>query len=312
MTGFSPNTQQIRDNGYGWSRGGRTINGVVIHHGAGTNVLRYVAEYNSRNSHPTYHVDQSGEQTGIVNPGRAPASTAHRIDQEAVAFELNNSVAGGNWPIADATMETVLQTILWHESQSPRKGFAKNVPGTVQNEFFVAWHQQYHQTACPGPYIIGRLDWMVEELRARKGGGASVPAHIPSTPTNPSPIPQPGNTWERAIGGEPDAPFWPRGPLMERLQRALASMGRYDGIFDGIGGIKTAKGVQITLNYSGRNGGVLAPNGARPTSVDGALGRFNAYGVQEYARDFGAYGGYQDGDPREGSWSGFCLGLERG
>jgi hypothetical protein len=69
--------------------------------------------------------------------------------------------------------------------------------------------------------------------------------------------------------------------------------------------------VQTTLNVSGRNGGVLIRDGAVKSAVDGKLGRYNAYGIQEYARDFGSYTGKQDGDPREGSWAGFALGLER-
>lgn len=131
-------------------------------------------------------------------------------------------------------------------------------------------------------------------------GGTPAPEPVPSE-----------DSWELAPGGEPNAPHWPRGPRMARVQRALSGMGRYDGIIDGIGGQLTAEGIQITLNVSGKNGGIHVPDGSRPTPIDGKLGENNAWGVQEYAKDFGDYNGLQDGDPREGSWDGFALGLER-
>lgn len=321
MTDWAKTTDQVIDHGFGESRHGSGINGVVIHHAGGTDALDYVANANARSSHPTYHIDQAGKKTGIVHPNRRPYSTAHSIDQEAVTFELNNESTGGEWPITAATMEALLQVIADHERQSRRKGFVKNVPGKEQTGFFIAWHSQYSQTACPGPYITKRIDWIVNELNRRKAGTPSKPVVTSPAPSRPAssvsaatskPLPvQPGNKWEKAPGGESGAPYWPRGPLMERLQRALARKKRYSGKIDGIGGVLTAKGVQETLNISGRNGGVQVSDGSRPTLVDGKLGRNNAWGIQEYARDFGSYKGLQDGDPREGSWAGFALGLER-
>ena len=113
--------------------------------------------------------------------------------------------------------------------------------------------------------------------------------------------------FETAPGGEPGAPNWPVGALMTRIQTALANRGRYDGLIDGIGGEKTAKGIQITLNVSETNG----INEFVPTPVDGKLGINNAYGVQKYGKRFGDYTGDIDGDPLVNSWSSFALGLER-
>lgn len=130
---------------------------------------------------------------------------------------------------------------------------------------------------------------------------------------NSSEVDQWGDTWALQNSQEPGAPWWPVGPTMERVQRALAGKGRYDGKIDGTGGELTAKGIQETLNVSGRNGGVLVENGTSTTPLDALLGRNNAYGIQEYARDFGgdeAYTGPQDGDPRHFSWVGFAKGLE--
>jgi len=184
-----PKVSGIQDNGFGGSRNGQPINGVVIHHVAGTNGLRYVANANSRNSHPTYHISNSGAVTGIVNPDRRPYSTGGMPDPNAVTFEIDNSSAGGDWPVSSAAIEALIDVIVYHASQSPRagKGFAKNQKAVTQSEFFIAWHSQYSATACPGPSIMSQLDYIVSECNKRASGVAPVapsvalPAEAPSS-----------------------------------------------------------------------------------------------------------------------------------
>ena len=184
-----PKVSSVQDNGFGGSRNGQPINGVVIHHVAGTNGLRYVANDNSRNSHPTYHISNSGSVTGIVNPSRRPYSTGGQPDPSAVTFEIDNSSTGGDWPVSSAAIEALINVIVYHASQSPRagKGFAKNLPAVKQSEFFIAWHSQYKATACPGPFIMSQLDYIVSECNKRASGVAPVapsvalPAEAPSS-----------------------------------------------------------------------------------------------------------------------------------
>ena len=184
-----PKVAGVRDNGFGGSRNGQSINGVVIHHVAGTNGLNYVANKNARTSHPTYHIANSGAVTGIVNPERRPYSTGGAPDPNAVAFEIDNSSTGGNWPVSPAAIESLIDVIVYHASQSPRagKGFAKNKPSVAQSEFFIAWHSQYKATACPGPFIMSQLDYIVDECNKRASAVAPKPATPkPSKPAKPS------------------------------------------------------------------------------------------------------------------------------
>lgn len=185
-----PKVSGIKDNGFGGSRNGQPINGVVIHHVAGTNGLGYVANENTRNSHPTYHIANSGAVTGIVHPDRRPYSTGGTPDPNAVTFEVDNSSVGGDWPISPAALEALIDVIIYHASQSPRagKGFAKNEPSVKQSEFFIAWHSQYKATACPGPFIMSQLDYIVDQCNKRASGVAPAPAPAPTPaaiPTKP-------------------------------------------------------------------------------------------------------------------------------
>jgi hypothetical protein len=237
-----PKVSGIEDNGFGGSRNGQPINGVVIHHVAGTNGLRYVANVNDRNSHPTYHIANSGAVTGIVNPSRRPFSTGGSPDPNAVTFEIDNSSVGGDWPVSAAALESLIDVIVFHASQSPRagKGFAKNEPKVKQAEFFIAWHSQYKATACPGPFIMSQLDYIVAECNKRASGVTTVAPATPVAPAKPS---KPRLTsWLRrgstgpnvrylqaALGIKADGQF---GPITDRTVRAFQAANglKVDGI----------------------------------------------------------------------------------
>ena len=238
-----PKVSGIKDNGFGGSRNGQPINGVVIHHVAGTNGLGYVANANTRNSHPTYHIANSGAVTGIVNPDRRPYSTGGTPDPNSVTFEVDNSSVGGDWPVSPAALEALIDVIVYHASQSPRagKGFAKNEPSVKQSEFFIAWHSQYKATACPGPFIMSQLDYIVDQCNKRASGvapaptPAPAPAAVPTKPRLTSSLKR-GSTGanvrylQTALGGlKVDGQF---GPITDKAVRAFqAAQGiKVDGI----------------------------------------------------------------------------------
>jgi hypothetical protein len=212
----------------------------VIHHVAGTNGLGYVANENTRNSHPTYHIANNGAVTGIVNPDRRPYSTGGSPDPNAVTFEIDNSSTGGDWPISTDALNSLIDVIVYHGSQSPRagKGFAKNQPSVKQAEFFIAWHSQYKATACPGPFVVSQLDYIVSECNKRSLSVAPVATPAPTAAAKPRLVGmlRRGSTGanvrylQTALGGlKVDGQF---GPITDRAVRAFqAAQGlRVDGI----------------------------------------------------------------------------------
>jgi len=174
MPTWAPNTAQVIDNGFGGSRNGNAVNGVVPHHtGSVGNSLNYVANWNDRDSHPTYHIDRSGKVSGVVHPDRRPYSTyPGSIDLQAVTFEIDNITGAPDWRVADVALEAFMETTWHHYTESPRfgNGFALNKKGETQREFFIGWHAQYRAVECPGPYILNRLNWIVDTLNARDNG----------------------------------------------------------------------------------------------------------------------------------------------
>lgn len=189
MTNWYPGLAGIDDKGFGGSRKGDPINGVVLHHTtsvAPSSSLGYVANANSRDSHPTYLVQNSGAVFGIVHPDRRPFSTGGRPDYEAVAFEIDNAGGAPRWPTSAAAKEAVAQVIAYHYRHSPRwgHGIARNIPGVAQAEFFVAWHRQYAATTCCGDDTIDAVDSIIRR--------AMEIAHPSAPPLDPNVVVEPG------------------------------------------------------------------------------------------------------------------------
>lgn len=167
-----------------------------------------------------------------------------------------------------------------------------------------AGHGDKHGSAWTGPHFHIVLS---DHKNAATGWGPLYDARPrimaavqPAPAPDPAPAPSATNKWVRSssING---APFWPQGPLMARIQRALKARNRYNGPDDGIGGGNTAKGIQLTIR---QGAGYKGP-------INGKLGPAAALDIQEYAKKWGGYRGPLDGDPREASWTAFAIGLEK-
>lgn len=297
-----PGVTEIIDNGFGKTRAGNTINGVIPHHVAGLNGRDYVAKWNTRNSHPSYHIDRLGGAASIVHPDRRPTSTGNNIDQQAITFEIDNIATGGNWPVAMEALETVAQVTAFYYRLSPRfgNGIALNKKGIAQPEFFVGWHSQYSSTACPGPFTLDHLDWVAGRALELAG---EAPAPIPT------PTPEPGvkirMTYCRRwvpVRGDGINYSEPTGELANRILRGMVNYGldpRWNSLSDGRIGKNTRKAIQRCLKAHGYYGGV----------IDGWLGWNNLTGIQKFARDRGGYTNVIDAKLFSESWSGFATAL---
>jgi|GEM_PF-2672803 len=92
----------------------------------------------------------------------------------------------------------------------------------------------------------------------------------------------------------------PDSTTQKRIQQDLANRGRYSGPIDGVWGVNSIKGIQLTCANVGYTG-----------PIDGEPGPNTCHYVQVYAQRFGSYTGPVDSILGPNSWSGFALGLER-
>lgn len=286
--GFSPLTNTtLPMNGRFDSRKSRIL-GFTVHHQAGVNA-QGMSQDNRYGVSANYWISNDGTIIGNIDEiyrawttGFSDYPAGAQSDHRNITVEVSNSPEGfrnGTWAISEAAMNSLIRLIA---DCARRHGFAV-VRGTHGG---IAVHQDFMPTTCPGPYIMSNLGAIIS---AAAGGGPA-----------PGPTPSP-SSFERASGGDSNAPMWPRGALMSRIQSALKARGRYNGPVDGVGGTNTAKGIQLTI---ANGGGYTGP-------IDGALGRQSALAVQRYATRWGDYTGPIDGDPLTNSWANFALGLER-
>lgn len=116
---------------------------------------------------------------------------------------------------------------------------------------------------------------------------------------------------------EATAPYWPTATtspndwcaLMGSIQQLLKDIGWYGGTVDSRPGTATATAIQRSL-APGPVKGFVESDGAYTGPADGLLGYNSAVSLQKLAAQMGGYGGPIDGDPRDGSWTGYRNALQ--
>lgn len=172
-------TQYIGDNKNQSGAGYRTgKNLIVLHHMAGiltpqqcNNALR------GRGGSIHYAVGNDGAiGYGVDEDNVAWHAGNWPINQRSIGIEISNSAIGGDWPISDAALNATIKLVA---DIAKRNNMGKLVNG--QN---IGYHSMYAATACPGPYVKGKFQYIIDEANKINGGGPAP------TPTPPAPTPK--------------------------------------------------------------------------------------------------------------------------
>lgn len=156
---YSPLTNEVmpptgRYNGgvkYQARPAGVRINGLNVHHHAATSeagIYRLVTSSDPASAN--YIIRNNGSLIGSVpEEYRAWTTSAYANDDDKITVEIQNETGAPDWRISDAAMLTLIRL---YADLAKRYGFAPvraNLKG----------HQEYGiATACPGPYLLPRLD----------------------------------------------------------------------------------------------------------------------------------------------------------
>lgn len=79
----------------------------------------------------------------------------------AVTIETSNSGGAPEWPVSDTTFQTLVTLVA---DIARRNGLGKLVKGKN-----LTWHSMYAATACPGPYLSGKLQELVDKANTING-----------------------------------------------------------------------------------------------------------------------------------------------
>ena len=165
---------------YAKGRSGRKIEMIAIHHMAGVltaeqcgNIFKQV----NRGASTHYGVGKNGEIGQYVDESdTAWANSNWDSNCKSVTIETSNSQTGGNWPVSDVTLKSLIKLVA---------DIAKRNNITLVKGKTLVWHRMYAATTCPGDYLLSKLDYIISEANKINNGG-SVPQPTPSPTPQPS------------------------------------------------------------------------------------------------------------------------------
>lgn len=144
---------------YTKGRSGRNIEAITIHHMAGVltaeqcgKIFQQVGRYGS--SH--YGVGYDGSIANYVDE-EDTAWTNSNWDSncKSVTIETSNSQAGGNWPVSDNALNSLIRLVA---DIANRRGLGTLIPGKN-----LTWHSMFTSTTCPGDYLRSKMQYIADE-----------------------------------------------------------------------------------------------------------------------------------------------------
>ncbi|MBR3837478.1 MAG: N-acetylmuramoyl-L-alanine amidase [Clostridia bacterium] len=145
---------------YTKGRSGYSITEITIHHMAAKWTARRCGEsYQAprRKASGHYGIGFEGEMAQYVSEDdTAWTNDLWESNCRAVTIECANSETGGDWQISEKTMDSLVLLIA---DIAVRNGLYPLVKG--EN---LTWHQMYSPTACPGSFLISKMDEITERV----------------------------------------------------------------------------------------------------------------------------------------------------
>ena len=144
------------------------ITKVTIHHAACVTSARALGLYfQMPNSHGSanYGIGNDGQIVNMVDEEKAACtSNSMENDHAAITIEVSNSQTGGDWPVSDAAMESLVNLLVDICQRNPgigRLNYTGNLKGNM------TMHKWFAATGCPGAYLGGKFPWIAEEVNRR-------------------------------------------------------------------------------------------------------------------------------------------------
>lgn len=171
-----------------YSDRGSNIKKITIHHMAAN--LSVEACGNAfaspaRQASATYGVGTDGRVGQYVDEAYRPwTSSNYDNDSQAVTIEVANDVIGGNWHVSDAALNKTIQLCadICKRNNIQRLNFTGNANGNL------TMHKYFAATACPGPYLESKFQYIADEVNKILNGN-----------TTTSPRPSTGSSYQVKI-----------------------------------------------------------------------------------------------------------------
>lgn len=154
------------------------IDKITIHHMAGKLSIETcgaVFQNPDRNASSNYGIGNDGRIGMYVEEkDRAWTSSNRANDNRAVTIEVANSAVGNasGWPISDAAMKSLIALCV----DICKRNNIKKLNFTGDKTGNLTMHKYFAATACPGPYLEKKFQYIADEVNKRLDTASSTPA----------------------------------------------------------------------------------------------------------------------------------------
>lgn len=143
------------------------IKKITIHHMAGSLTLQQfgaLVARPARQMSATYAVDKYGKIGQYVDEKDRPwTSSSPANDYQAVTIEVANDGGAPNWHVSDASLKATIDLCV---DICQRNGIEKlNFTGNANGN--LTQHCYFSATACPGPYLKSKFQYIADEVNKR-------------------------------------------------------------------------------------------------------------------------------------------------
>ena len=144
------------------SRQGNKVDKIVIHHTASILSVEQLGQiFKSRNSSATYGIGSDGRIGQYVSEKYRPWTTSSwTIDKRAITIEVSNCETGGEWKVSDKVLEVLIELV----ADICRRNGIKKCSYTGTKNGVLQMHKWYANTACPGPYLGSKFNYISDEV----------------------------------------------------------------------------------------------------------------------------------------------------
>ena len=147
------------------------IRKITLHHMAGNMSLEAfgaLVAKPSRQMSANYAIDTDGN-IGLFCPeaDRSWCSSSPENDHQAVTVEIANDGGAPDWHVSDAALEAAVRLCV----DVCRRNGMPGLTWTGDSTGTLTCHYMFKATACPGPYLKGKMPWIAAEVTRRLAAG---------------------------------------------------------------------------------------------------------------------------------------------
>ena len=144
---------------YDKGRNGCKIKKITVHHCAGVMSIDSIAKFfknGSRQVSAHYGIGNDGKIVQCVDESNTAWTDGNwNSNCTSVTIETSNNKTGGQWTVSDSALNSLIKLVA---------DIAKrNNLGTLVVGKNLTYHSMYAATACPGPYLKGKMSYIASE-----------------------------------------------------------------------------------------------------------------------------------------------------